>query len=127
MAVITPTSILMLPSDGIGDAVVDGWKVTWGPMNGGDTCLPVSYPGYADRSFQLTGAATGNTNCQGSNDGAVTWALLSQPNGTAATLTGPGMIAIVEAAIQVRPDISAAAGTGLNVIMFFRKTQQNMK
>jgi hypothetical protein len=37
------------------------------------------------------------------------------------------MIAITEATIQVRPNMSATTGTGLNVIMFFRKTQQNMK
>jgi hypothetical protein len=127
MANITPTKTLILPTDGLGDSVIDGWKVTWGPMQAGDIGLPVQFQGYADRSFQLTGAATGTTACEGSNDGGNNWSVLSQPNGTAATLTGPGIIAITEATIQVRPNMSATTGTGLNVIMFFRKTQQNMK
>jgi hypothetical protein len=127
MANITPTKTLILPTDGLGDSAIDGWKVSWGPMQAGDIGLPVQFQGYADRSFQLTGAATGTTACEGSNDGGTTWATLSQPNSTPATLTGPGMIAIVEATIQVRPNMSATTGTGLNVIMFFRKTQQNMK
>src|SRR5882762_8400458 len=105
MANITPTKTLIVPTDGLGDSTVDGWKVTWGPMQAGDIGLPVQFPGYADRSFQLTGTATGTTACEGSNDGGTTWAILSQPNGTAASLTGPGMIAITEATIQVRPNM----------------------
>lgn len=128
MANITPTQTLILPVDGIGDSTVDGWKVSWGPMAIGDIGLPVQFPGYADRSFQLTGAATGSTACEGSNDGGATWATLSQPNSTPATLATPGIIAITEATIQVRPNMSNTTGTGpFNVIMFFRKTQQNMK
>ena len=132
MATITPTQSLILPTDNIGDATVDGWKVTWGPMQNGDVGAPVQFAGYADKSFQATGTAGtgGSISCEGSNDGA-NFAVLTVPAGTAATLTSstlPGIMAITEATIQVRPHVTAGDGTtSLTVTMFFRKTQSNMK
>jgi hypothetical protein len=134
MANITPTQTLILPVDGIGDSTVDGWKVVWGPCAAGDVGLPVQLPGYADKSIQVTGTAPGGTaSCEGSNDGGNNWSVLSQPNGSNAIITLPGsatvptIIAITEATIQVRPNLTSTTGTALFVTMFFRKTQQNMK
>jgi hypothetical protein len=131
MAVVQPTKTLILPNDGLGDSTADGWQVVWSGLNGGDTGAPVQFPGYADRSFQVVIAGGGSytsgaISCLGSNDLA-TFAILSQPNSTPASLSGAGIIAVTEATIQVQPSLSGVVATNLNVAMFFRKTQQNMK
>lgn len=139
MAVIAP---VITPIVGCND--YDGFQVTWGPMQSGDTGIPVGnsigviqsggggfFAGFADKTFQASGTfgAGGSIACEGSNDGAGFFPL-SIPSGAMGSAilnvaSGAGIIAIVEAVIWIRPRVVGGDGsTSLNVAMFFRKTNR---
>lgn len=123
-----------------GENSIDGWQVRWGPMANGDIGVPVGSPldgagqvglgqlaGYADKSFAFTGTlgAAGSIQLEGSNDGT-NWFILTDPLGNSILFTAAQtqLKAVTEAAIQVRPHVTAGDGTtALTVAMFFRKTQ----
>lgn len=124
---------------------LDGYQVTWGPMQGGDvgaavgttiynslTQVNTAAPGggmaagFADKTIQATGTFTTNANvaCEGSNDGGANWFALSDPQGITIAITSAFMKEITEAVIWIRPHVlNGDSGTSLIVTMFLRKTQ----
>lgn len=100
------------------------WVCTWTPMLNGDVGDPVTLPGYHDRSVQVTGTfgTGGSVAVEGSNDGAVNYAALRDPSSTTIAITSAGMKAVLEAAIHMRPHVTAGDGTtSLTVSMYFVK------
>ncbi|SRR6266436_6968796 len=130
-----------------GEAGVDGWQVSWGPLTttnvqGTPVGSPVDDPagsgvsglgqlaGYADKSMSIVGnfgGAAATLVLEGSNDGT-NFFTLTNPLGTLISFSAaiPSLQAITEACIMLRPRISAGGdgATSLTVAMFFRKTQQ---
>lgn len=120
MATITPTVTRVM-----GDNDADGYKAVWTPMLVNDVGAGVALSGYADKSVQVTGTfgSGGTVVVEGNNDGT-NFAGLTDPQGTAISMTTAGIKAITEAVINARPKVSAGDGTtSLTVTMFFRKTQ----
>ncbi len=132
---ITP---VIYPVIGQGDA--DGFQVTWGPMANGDVGIGVGntvnganvggggfFAGFADKSIQVEGTfgGGGTVALEGTNDGDPThYRPLTDPQGVTVAMTSPGIKALTEAVIWVRPHVTGGDGsTQLTVTMFFRKTQ----
>ena len=106
------------------DAFSDAWTATWASMATGDTGAPISMVQANDRSIQVTGTfSTSTVTIQGSNDGT-NWFTLNSPQGTAATFTAAGLIAIQEHTRYLRPSISGGTGTGLTVVCFMKGQYQ---
>ena len=104
---------------------VAGWNLQWAAMANGDTGIPVTLPGNADRTIQVTGTfgAAGSVAVEGSNDG-VNYFALTNPTGTVIAITSAGGAAITEAVQYVRPHVTAGDGTtALIATMFCRNTQ----
>jgi hypothetical protein len=101
-----------------------GWDVAWAGLANGDVGAPVSFAGFADRSFQVTGTfgAGGSVACEGSNNGAANYFALTDPSQTVIAITAAGGKTVTEATIQTRPHVTAGDGTtALTVTMFFRR------
>lgn len=128
----------------IGHGDIDGFQVTWGPMQNGDVGIGVGntigtgqgaisvagggfYAGFADKSIQVEGTfgAGGSVALEGTNDGNTGhFRALTDPQGNTVAMTSAGIKALTEAVIWVRPHVTAGDGTtSLTVTMFFRKTQ----
>lgn len=130
----------------IGQQGLDGWQVTWAGLQNGDTGAPVGstigdgaaavsatggglMSGFADKTIQLGAGSTlgvgGSVAAEGSNDGGTSWGALTNPTGTVIALTALSAIqAITEAALWVRPHVTAGDGTtSITIVMFLRKTQ----
>lgn len=101
-------------------------RVAWLAMANGDTgtpLLPEHSADYQDRSIQITGTfgAGGSVTIQGSNDGGVTWATLTDPLGNPLTFTAAGIQRVTETTEQIRPNVTAGDGTtSLNAYLFMR-------
>jgi hypothetical protein len=120
---VTKTQILT-DLHGTLDAL-SGWNFTWAAMANGDTGAPVNFPGYGDKSIQVTGTfgAGGSCTLEGSNDG-VNFFALTNPTGTTIALTAAGIVAVTEAAQFIRPHVTAGDGTtALIAVVFARNTQ----
>lgn len=73
-----------------------------------------------DRTVQAFGTfgTGGHVKLEGSNDGGTTWAVLNDPQGSAIDFTAAGIKAVQEAALLVRPKVTAGDGTtSLTVIV----------
>jgi hypothetical protein len=115
MATITPTTTSLQPAGAITHAV-------WTPLANGDVGAAVyAWPG-ADRSFAVTGTfGTGGTLVwQGSNDltSPTNWFTLSDPQGTALSLTSSKFKQIEEYALWMRPSVTAGDGTTALTVNF---------
>ena len=92
-----------------------------------DVGSPAEFTQWADRSVQVIGTfgAAGNCRIEGSNDGGVTWATLTDPQGNALDITGAKIEAIIEICELMRPHITAGDGTtDLDVFFVLRRAQQ---
>lgn len=119
MATITPATASV--NDETGQFI--GWNVQWLTMHNGDVGAPVSFSGYADRTFQIEGTfgAGGTCALEGSNTG-VNYYSLTNPQGVTLNVTTAGISEITEVVQFCRPHITAGDGTtSLNVTMFFRR------
>lgn len=87
-------------------------RVTWSNLAKNDTGAPVTLTNWADRTVQVEGTfgAAGNMAIQGSNDGT-NYQVLSDPQGTALNITGPGVKLCSEVPLQIRPNATAGDGT----------------
>lgn len=95
---------------------------TWLALATGDTGEPVQSALFGDKSVQATGTFGGATvNLQGSNDGGVTWANLSDPQGAAIALAAAGIEQVLEYTGLVRPIAVGGAGVSVNVYLTARK------
>lgn len=81
---------------------------TWAAMGLTDTGLPVSGPGWADRSFQVEGTfgAGGRVEIEGSNDG-VNYRTLNDPFGNSLSVSSAGVYELTQISLWMRPRISA--------------------
>ena len=98
------------------------WAATWGTdasiatwlaVPNGNDGAPSGAGGYGDKTIQVTGTfgAGGAVRPEGSNDGGQTWFQLTDPTGTAISLTAAGGKAITEAVALIRPRVTAGDGT----------------
>jgi hypothetical protein len=108
-------------------AAAAGWVVSWGPMLNGDSGQSLieasNQVDHADRSIQVEGTfgATGVLVFEGSNDG-VNFRTLNDPSLTPLSFTTAALRAVLEAARQVRPRITAGDGTtNLTVSLLLRR------
>src|ERR1700755_496650 len=101
MATITPT----VAAVGRGD--MSTIVVTWASITNADTCQAVSYPEYADRSIHVSGTFSGATvQIQGSNNGAASFAVLSDPTETAISITTESIRTVLDNTAFIQPSVS---------------------
>lgn len=108
-----------------------GWVLSWGSVTGmanGDTGAPVSLPGHADRTMQVTGTfgSGGSVTLQGSNDG-VNYYALNNPSGTAIAVTSAGIVACIEPVVWIRPAVTAGDGTTSLAVTVFARNQMTIR
>lgn len=98
--------------------------VTWTPVTSADTCHPVRYPEYADRSVHVSGTFDGATvQIQGSNNGGVSFAALADPTETTIVLTTERIKAILENTDFIMPVVSGGGGAqSLTIAILFHLT-----
>ena len=115
MATIVPTTTLIGSQDG------SIKKVVWTLVNNGDTCSPVSLPGYADKSIQVAGTFdSASVALHGSNDDT-NFAALNMPNSSAIAITAAAIKAVLENTSQIKPVISSASNnTSLSITVVAR-------
>jgi hypothetical protein len=124
MAIIVP-SFQKLRSQ---DSGIDAITITWANLtNGGpDSGQPVQRPALVDRSVQVTGTfgAAGTVVFEGSNDG-VNYYTLTNPLGTAISVTAAGITQVTETSAWMRPRITGGDGTtSLTVTVCARRTMR---
>lgn len=105
---------------GDGSAIV----VTWTPVTSADTCHPVRYPEYADRSIHVSGTFDGATvQIQGSNNGGASFASLADPTETTILISSERIRAILENTDYLMPVISGGgAAQSLTISILFHLT-----
>lgn len=98
--------------------------VTWSPVATGDTCHPVSYPEYADRSVHVSGTFDGATvQIMGSNNGGVSYAALQDPTETTITITSERIRAVLENTAYLMPSVTGGgAAQSLTISVLFHLT-----
>ena len=98
--------------------------VTWASVTNADTCHPVSYPEYADRSIHVSGTFDGATvQIQGSNNGGASFAALADPTETVISITSERIKAVLENTGQIMPVITGGGGAqSLTVSLLFHLT-----
>lgn len=99
-------------------------RVTWSPVTNADTCHPVSFPEYSDRSIHVFGIFGGATvQVLGSNNGGVSFATLNDPTETTISLTSERIRAILENTEFIQPIVSGGDGTqAVGVSILFHLT-----
>lgn len=93
-----------------------------------DTGAAIEFDAFADRSIQVTGTfgSGGTIVWQGSNDGT-NYVTMSEPDGTAISLTAAGLKSVLEITKFARPFVSAGDGsTDLDVTVVCRR-QSSMR
>jgi hypothetical protein len=111
MATIVPIRSDFAPVFG-NQAVVFTWTLAQG-----DDGLPISGPGWADRSFQIGGTFGGATALiEGSNDGGSNYVTLNDPFGNPLTTLIPILKAVTEITALIRPRLTGGDGTTSVVI-----------
>lgn len=102
-------------------------RVIWTGLLNGDSGSPVELPEFPDRTVQVYGTfgVGGSINLEGSNDKTTespTYALLTDPQGTAVTKTAAAMEVFEECPLIIRPNVTAGDGTtSLTVKMVCRR------
>jgi hypothetical protein len=116
MATINPTSIRR--ND---DAV----SVQWAGIAAGDDCEPyVGFSDYSDRSVQVEGTFGGATiDIKGSNDGE-NFKTLTDPFGSALSLTTGSLKQVLEYVWKMRPEITGGVTTSLTVTIIAKRIRR---
>jgi len=98
--------------------------VTWSNVTAADTCHPVQYPEYGDRSVHVYGTFDGaRVQIQGSNNGGVSFTALADPTETTIQLTTERIKAILENTDFIMPVISGGGGAqSLGISILFHLT-----
>jgi len=105
-----------------------GLIVTWGPMQLGDTGLPIDLVGFADRSIQVEGTfgASGTVELQGSND-LTNFRVLHDPYSQPLDYTAARIDHLTEIPVLMRPAVLSGDGsTSITVTMYIRRTDRNV-
>ena len=88
----------------------------------------IEIPDHVDRSIQAIGTFSAGTpllSLEGSNDGGTTWAILTDPQGVAITLTAVGLKQISEVTRHIRPNLAGGDGsTDIDVFVLVRHPRQ---
>ena len=95
-------------------------RVTWASMANGDVGESIaSLYGHPDRSVQVKGTfgVGGTATIQGSNDAGVTFATLTDPQGTSLAVTSAGIKAVTEFVEHIRPSVAGDGTTSLTVVL----------
>lgn len=98
---------------------------TWSSLASGDDGAPVGFTGSGDRTVQVLGTpgAGGTVLIEGSLDG-VNYSTLRDPSGVALSFTGPGLKAILENVVSLRPRVTGGDGsTSFTVLIAARRGQ----
>lgn len=115
MASITPSA---------NDLLVDNKIYTWSPLTFGDTGDAVGATGTGDRTVQILGTFGVGTSVaiEGTLNGT-DWQTLRDPTGNLLTFSAPGLKAVLENVIQLRPHVIAGDGTEqITVLVAVRRT-----
>ncbi len=97
MATVAPVITQLDPKDGT------VMKFTW-TITGTNDGSPMPFAQWADRSVQFAGTwGAGTIQWQGSNDGGVTWAVLTDAQTVAITKTADALEQVVEITELARP------------------------
>lgn len=84
---------------------------TWAAIPNGNTGEPFEWPGFADRSVQITGTFGGGTVViEGSNDGT-NYVTLNNMQGSALSFSAAGFKGVAEISRYIRPSVSGGDGT----------------
>lgn len=123
MAQIFATQQQHVGNTDIGDTGIDGWMLTWPNIGNADTPMPVSFAGYADKSFQVEGTFGGTSVAiTGSNDG-VNFHPLTDPTGVTIGLAAAGLKEVLEHTLYLAPALTGGSGSSITATLFVRKTQ----
>lgn len=98
-------------------------RIVWSAITAtNNTCSPVNFPGFADKSIQTFGTFNNTTVAlHGSNDGGTSYAALNDPGGTAIGMTVAGIKAVLENTEFIKPVLaSIGVNTNMNVAMVIR-------
>ena len=91
--------------------------VTWTNVTNADTCHAVRFPEYSDRSIHVSGVFDGGSvQIQGSNNGGVSFAVLSDPTETAIILASEKIRAILENTDYIMP-VASGGGSFQSLII----------
>lgn len=120
MATIKPTFSTIAVGRGNGSCMV----VKWTPVTEADTCAPVSFPEYSDKSIQVYGTfGSASIALNGSNDtvdnASPTFAALRDPSSTTIAITSAGIKAVLENTVQVQPVSSGGSSSSVTIIVMF--------
>jgi hypothetical protein len=115
MATITPT-LLDISSKQDGSVI----RAIWTPVTEADTCAPVQFPQYADKSVQVAGTfGSSSTAVQGTIDGT-NFAALTDQGGTTIAITAAGIKQVLQNAYQIKPVTTGGTSQSLTISMIFR-------
>ncbi len=97
---------------------------TWAAIGDSDTCTPVSFPDFPDRSVHAWGTfSSASIAVQGSNNGGTSFASLRDPTSTTIALTSEGIKAVLENTQQIKPVTSGGSGSSVSVAILFHLSQ----
>lgn len=96
----------------------------WVALQNGDDGEVMPFSQYADKSVQVTGTFGGGTvRFEGSNDGGLNWAPLTDVQGNPLDFTSAKIKQVTEATALARPRVTAGDGTtALTISLFMRQT-----
>lgn len=118
MAGIAPT-ITDVSQKGDGSTLL----AVWTPVTsaGSDTCNPISYPQFTDKSVHVSGTfGGGSVAIKGSNNAGASYAALNDPSSTAIAITQETIKAILENTVLVQPVISGGTSMSVTISMLLR-------
>ena len=111
MAVIVPK----VATVGYGNSAVQ--TVQWTPVTEADTCRPIQFPEFSDKSIQVSGTFGGaSVALNGSNDGT-NFAALRDPSSTTIAITQAGIKAVLENTWQVQPSVTGGSSQSLTITL----------
>lgn len=86
----------------LGEAGNGVQTASWADLDNGDSGKPVALAGWPDKTVTVVGGTT--VDFQGSNDGGANWFPLNDAGGAALTTKAPGLYAIRENPLLIRPN-----------------------
>jgi hypothetical protein len=121
MASIAPVLVQsLIPQVQGNNVAVYSWT-----LSTGDVGLSIQGPGFADRSFQVTGTFGGaSIIIEGSNDGS-NYYTLDDPFGNALSISSAALKQVTEVAWYIRPRVSGGSGVAITVTAVICSHQPN--
>lgn len=96
-------------------------KTTWVGVGDADTCSPVAFPDYPDRSIQVSGTfGSATITWKGSNNGT-DYSALKNTDGDDISITGTDLVQVSDLAGYSKPLTSGGTGSKVTITMIARK------